>query len=96
MTLSADNNLTRSLRLATGLIGGYFVTSGSIAILGSALPLTGMATSEALTLALLLGFCLFPALVIWAAATRRLITFSAAILVLAVVLNVAAPMLVGG
>lgn len=96
MTLSQDNNLTRSLRLVVGLVGGYFVTSGFIAALGSALLLTGMATSEALTLALLLGFCLFPALVIWAAATRRLVIFSAAMLVLAVVLDLSSPMLAGG
>lgn len=96
MTLGRDNNLTRALRLGVGLVGGYFATSGFIALLGAGLPRLGLSTSESMTLALLLGFCLFPALVIWAAATRYPVAFSAAIAAIAAALNMTAPVLAAG
>ena len=94
MTLNQNNNLTRALRLATGAVGGYFVTRGFIAMSGVVLTLLGLARSEAMTLSLLLGFCLFPAIIIWAAATRHVLVFSLSLVAVAAALTYFAPILV--
>lgn len=46
-------------RLLTGFGGGYLVTSGFVALVGSALPLIGLARGEAVSLATLLALFVY-------------------------------------
>ncbi|UUZ76529.1 iron transporter [Polaromonas sp. P1(28)-13] len=45
------------LRVTAALLGGYAFSAALVALLAAALPLTGMARSEAVVLAAMLGFC---------------------------------------
>lgn len=68
----ADDRLPLILwRIAVGFVGGYALTSGFVALLGSALPLTGMAKGEAVSLAALLALFVYVPACLAMFATRR-------------------------
>lgn len=60
------SRLQTSFRVATAVVGGYAATSGVVALLAVGLPLsTGLARSESVLLASMLGFLIYLALLIW-------------------------------
>ncbi len=61
------------LRLVAMVPGGYAATSALVAAGAAALPLAGMARSDAVTIVSLLGIPLYLAIVLWAAAERSLV-----------------------
>ncbi|HSV54373.1 MAG TPA: iron uptake protein [Burkholderiaceae bacterium] len=61
-----------ALRIAAALPGGYAFTAALVALLSVALPLAGLARSEAVVLAAMLGFVLYLPLLLWAFSVRSL------------------------
>lgn len=61
-----------TLRVLGAIFGGYAFTAASVALLSVALPMLGMARSEAVILASMLGFVAYVGLLIWAFAEPRL------------------------
>jgi len=61
-----------ALRLLVVIVGGYAAASVLVAGLARALPVTGLARSEAVVLASICGFIFYLALLIWGFARRRL------------------------
>jgi hypothetical protein len=60
-------------RIILAVAGGYAVASGLVALLAVGLPpVTGMARSEAVVLASMLGFLIYLGLLLWGFAERRL------------------------
>ena len=59
------------IRVPVVIIGGYGVTVGIVGLGGLLLPRLGMATSEAVLLASMLGFLIYLAAIIWGFAERR-------------------------
>lgn len=67
------SRLQTSLRVVTAVLGGYAAASGLVALLAVGLPrLTGLARSEAVVLASMLGFLIYLALLIWGFSAQRL------------------------
>ncbi|WP_141395810.1 iron uptake protein [Sphingomonas spermidinifaciens] len=58
-------------RIAAGFVGGYALTSGFVALLGSVLPLAGMARGEAVSLAAMLALFVYVPACLLMFATRR-------------------------
>ncbi len=58
-------------RLFVGFVGGYALTSGFVALAGSALPLIGMARGEALSLGGLLALFVYVPACLFIFASRR-------------------------
>lgn len=61
-----------TLRVLGAVLGGYAFSSGLVALTAVALPLVGLARSEAVLLAAMLGFVLYLLVLLWAFAERRL------------------------
>lgn len=89
-------NLTRSLRLIVGAIGGYVFAAGVVAVVGVVLPALGMAASESATLGGMLGFLVYPAIIIWAAASSRPVRMALVVFLGAAMMITVAPMMVQG
>lgn len=83
--------LSRTHRVALGLVGGYFLTDGYIAFLSAGLPRVGMPPAEAVYFGLLTGLVLFVGLAVWVASTRFIGRLTIATLVLSSTLILAAP-----
>ncbi len=65
--------LQTSLRVITVVVGGYGATSVIVALLAAGLPLsTGLARSEAVVLASMLGFLIYLALLLWGFSVQKL------------------------
>ncbi|HSI61143.1 MAG TPA: iron uptake protein [Ideonella sp.] len=65
--------LRTTLRLVGAVFGGYALSAAWVALLAVGLPAsTGMARSEAVLLAGMLGFVIYLAVLIWAFAVRSL------------------------
>ncbi|KIU44675.1 hypothetical protein QU42_34685 [Bradyrhizobium sp. UASWS1016] len=65
--------LQTSLRVITVVVGGYGATSVIVALLAVGLPLsTGLARSEAVVLASMLGFLIYLALLLWGFSVQKL------------------------
>ena len=60
------------LRVTAALLGGYAFSAALVALLAAALPLAGMARSEAVVLAAMLGFLLYLLVLLWAFSVRSL------------------------
>ena len=60
------------LRVLGGVAGAYALTAALVALLSAALPLTGLARSEAVVLAAMLGFVVYLLLLLWAFSVRSL------------------------
>ncbi|HQS00310.1 MULTISPECIES: iron uptake protein [unclassified Polaromonas] len=60
------------LRLIAALPGGYAFTAALVALLAAALPLLGLARSEAVVSAAMLGFVLYLLVLLWAFSVRSL------------------------
>jgi hypothetical protein len=60
------------LRVLGGVAGAYALTAALVALLSVALPLTGLARSEAVVLAAMLGFVTYLLLLLWAFSVRSL------------------------
>lgn len=60
------------LRLIAALPGGYAFTAAVVALLATALPLLGLARSEAVVSAAMLGFVLYLLVLLWAFSVRSL------------------------
>jgi len=64
---------TTTLRILIALFGGYVATSGVVALLAVGTPrLTGLARSEAVVLASMLGFIIYLTLLLWGFSERSL------------------------
>ncbi len=61
-----------ALRLAVVIVGGYAAASALVAGMARALPVTGLARSEAVVLASAGGFVFYLALLVWGFSRRRL------------------------
>lgn len=61
------------LRLIAALPGAYAFTAALVALLAAALPLLGLARSEAVVSAAMLGFVLYLLLLLWAFSVRSLV-----------------------
>ena len=61
-------------RVVTAVIGGYGAASGIVGLLAVELPrLTGLARSEAVVLASMLGFLIYLVLLLWGFSERKLL-----------------------
>lgn len=60
------------LRVTAALLGGYAFSAALVALLAAVLPLAGMARSEAVVLAAMLGFVLYLLVLLWAFSVRSL------------------------
>lgn len=72
------------LRVLAIVVGGYAAASALVAAGAVTLPLLGVARSDAFTLCGILGFLIYLALALWAAAERRLILLIVTLLALTV------------
>lgn len=80
------SRLQTSLRVVTAVLGGYAAASGVVALLAVGLPrLTGLARSEAVVLASMMGFLIYLALLIWVFSAQRLSRLAFALVGLAAV-----------
>lgn len=61
-----------ALRLVVVIIGGYAAASALVAGIARALPVTGLARSEAVVLVSMSGFVFYLALLVWGFSRRRL------------------------
>ncbi|MGN6463821.1 MAG: hypothetical protein ACTHLY_21805 [Pseudolabrys sp.] len=61
------------LRVTLTVIGGYIATSAVVYGLAILLPFAGMARSEAVVTASMLGFIIYLCALLWGAAERRLL-----------------------
>jgi hypothetical protein len=61
-----------ALRLLVVIVGGYVAASALVAGLAGALPVTGLARSEAVVLASMCGFAFYLALLVWGFSRQRL------------------------
>lgn len=69
----AWRNRTRVLARVLGVVfGGYAFSAAAVALLAVLLPVSGMARSEAVILASMLGFLIYLGVLIWAFAEPRL------------------------
>lgn len=89
-------DLARSLRLLVGVVGGYAFAAGVVAIIGAAAVAGGMARSESATLGAMLGLLVYPAIIIWAAASSRPLRTAGWVGAGAVTMLLGAPLLVPG
>ncbi|MEM1381810.1 MAG: hypothetical protein AAGH41_14405 [Pseudomonadota bacterium] len=90
-TMTLPQPVERSLRLALGTIGGYAFANGFIGSTGALLSRLGLAPGEASSIALLVGIFVFAGIVVWAAATTRLLITSAVVVGYALLANLTAP-----
>ena len=60
------------LRVLGAVGGGYALSAALVALLSAALPLTGLARSEAVVSAAMLGFVIYLLLLLWAFSVRSL------------------------
>lgn len=60
------------LRVLGAVGGGYALSAALVALLSAALPLTGLARSEAVVLAAMGGFVMYLLLLLWAFSVRSL------------------------
>lgn len=60
------------LRVTAALLGGYAFSAALVALLAAALALAGMARSEAVVLAAMLGCVLYLLVLLWAFSVRSL------------------------
>lgn len=80
-----DDGLPTTLwRTICGFVGGYALTSGFVALAGSALPLVGIVRSEAVSLAALLALFVYVPACLAMFVTRRPIRDGVTLLTLAV------------
>ncbi|MEM6857350.1 MAG: iron uptake protein [Pseudomonadota bacterium] len=84
---------SRSYRVILAVFGGYAFTAGFFAILSVALVYAGATRVEGMWWGVLTSFVVYTALVIWAAATRRVWLTSAIIIVGAAMMIIASPIL---
>lgn len=63
---AAGRRIALGLRVLGAVAGGYAVTALAVAVAGAALARAGMARSEAVVLAAMLGFLAYLALLLWA------------------------------
>jgi hypothetical protein len=61
------------VRLLVVIVGGYAAASALVAGAARALPVTGLARSEAVVLASMCGFAVYLALLIWGFSRRQLV-----------------------
>ena len=61
-----------ALRLLVLVVGGYAAASALVAGMARTLPLTGLARSESVALASMLGFIVYLALLVWGFSRQRL------------------------
>ncbi len=66
--------LTSLLRIGVAVLGGYSLTALLVALLAALLVLAGIARSEAVVAASMLGFLLYLAVLVWAFSAVRLRT----------------------
>lgn len=96
MNGATGSSFGRAIRLMVGVIGGYLFTNGFIAIVGAGLPHLGVPQSEALFLAIILGFMIYLLVMFWVIVTRHLSLVSSSILGFAALMLITAPHLVHG
>ena len=96
MRITANQTLSRTLRVLIGAVGGYAFTNGYIAFVGALLPRLGLATGEAVAFAVLSGILVFLGIVILATATASPVRTTAVIAVAATAMIFGAPLLVSG
>ena len=70
---ASSKRLNLLVRIPLTIVGGYAVASALVSGLALSLPLLGMARSEAVVTASMLGFLIYLFLLLWGAADRRLI-----------------------
>ncbi|WP_372827413.1 iron uptake protein [Polaromonas sp.] len=61
-----------ALRVAAAVIGGYAWTASWVALLAALLPAAGMARSDAVVLAAMLGFVIYLLVLLWGFSMRSL------------------------
>lgn len=71
-TGSGKQPLTTSIRVLGAVVGMYALSAALVALLSAALPLTGLARSEAVVIAATLGFAIYLLLMLWAFSVRSL------------------------
>ncbi len=96
MSEAVRTDLFRALRLILAAGIGFAFTNGLIALLATGLPLLGMATSEAVLLAVVIGFLFFLLVAIWIVSTRRLLITTAVLAFMSAAMCVSAPLLNSG
>ncbi|MEL7128441.1 MAG: hypothetical protein AAGK23_02750 [Pseudomonadota bacterium] len=85
--------MDRTVRLALGLIGGYFVTNSYIGFTGVALSELGLARGEAASFAILTSAFVFVGLIVWSAATRRLFRTAIVVIASSIIMAICTPYL---
>lgn len=96
MTGNAESSLFRSLRLVVAALGGYAFAAGFVAIVATALPHAGMASSESATLGGMLGVLVYLAVILWVAASARPIRTASIVFALSAIMIGTAPMMAAG
>ena len=94
-TRYSDHRLTRiariGMRLLGAVLGGYALTALTVASAGAVMARLGVACSEAVVLAAMLGFLLYLALLLWAfsmkSVTRLWMALAAGAAAMAVLFN---------
>ncbi len=61
-----------ALRVAAAVVGGYVWTASWVALLAALLPAVGVARSEAVVLAAMLGYVIYLLVLLWAFSVRSL------------------------
>ena len=61
-----------AIRFIAAVPGGYALTAGMVAVMGSLLSASGLPRSESVVVAAMVGFLFYLALLLWAFAERRL------------------------
>ena len=96
MSLTFESKFGHALRLLVGAVGGYLFVNGLMAILGTGLPLLGIARSEAVLIAILIGFVTLIFVITWVVATKRFLLLSSLLFSSAALMITIAPRLAGG
>lgn len=69
-----------ALRVAAAVIGGYAWTASWVALLAALLPVAGMARSEAVVLAAMLGYVIYLLVLLWAFSVRSMVRLGAVLI----------------
>ncbi len=80
-------------RLIVAILGGYAFTSGYAAIVGTALPLVGVARADALVVAMITAFLVYATMILWAVATKHPWRFGGIVFAASLLMIIIAPRL---
>lgn len=70
-SLDRFDRFDRLLRLLGAVFGGYALTALTVAAASAVMARLGMARSEAVVLAAMMGFAVYPTLLLWAFSVRN-------------------------